>query len=195
MIRFITRNIVRSIVVFALFSAFQSPETRSQFSALASRTFASVSQSLPGANKDLAATRKNEHRATVVRVVDGDTIIVKFEGSSQQTRVRLIGVNAPESVSSGPIECYGKKAAAFTTATLLPSTKVILTFDKERLDKYGRTLAYVRTVKGLDVQRTLLQGGFATTMSIKPNTARAIEFKAFEQAARLAKFGLWGACK
>ena len=192
MIRFISRNLMRFVVIFALYSAFSSAETRAQFQSFATRTMASIGQSLPGANPDLAPRSANEQVATVVRVIDGDTLVVRVGKSSAQVRVRMIGVNAPESTTK--VECYGKKASAFSKAAMLPKSKVLLTFDKEPRDKYGRTLAYVTTSRGLDMQRALLQAGFARTMSIKPNTARAAEFKVIEQAAKLAKFGLWGAC-
>lgn len=80
---------------------------------------------------------------TVDRVVDGDTIVVTRE--DQKFKVRLIGVNTPESVSPDAAKntLEGKKASDFTKERLPKGTKVYLEFDQERTDKYGRTLAYV----------------------------------------------------
>ena len=78
----------------------------------------------------------------VVRVVDGDTIIVDIDGT--ETRVRLIGVDTPESVHPDDTlnSERGKIASDFTSA-LLTGKQVYLEYDKEMTDKYGRTLAYV----------------------------------------------------
>jgi micrococcal nuclease len=189
MIRFIVRNALRTVLVFALYSAFSAPETRAQFVGFAKSTVAAAANSVTGST----SASSSANLATVVRVVDGDTFVVRMPNSNAQTKIRMIGVNTPESTTK--VECYGKKAAAFTKAILLPGTKVALTYDKELNDKYGRTLAYVKTSSGTDVQRLLLQSGMARTMSIKPNTSRRTEFALLETAARAARLGLWGVCR
>lgn len=83
-----------------------------------------------------AALSEGPHR--VLRVVDGDTIIL-----DDNYRVRLIGVNAPESVKpDSPVEPFGREAADFTKQFLSRGTARI-TLDQERLDRFGRYLAYV----------------------------------------------------
>src|SRR5262249_9114156 len=73
----------------------------------------------------------------VVRVIDGDTIVVKIEG--KDTRVRLIGVDTPETVHPNkPVEYYGKEASAFTKK-LLEGQRVTLEYDRQKTDRYKRT--------------------------------------------------------
>jgi micrococcal nuclease len=128
--------------------------------------------------------------ATVERVVDGDTIVLR--GGE---RVRYIGVDTPESVKPGsPVECFGK-AASRANARLVEGERVLLRYDVERRDRYGRTLAYVRRARdGLFVNAELVRRGFATPLSIPPNVAHAGEFRRLARAAREAGRGLWSEC-
>jgi micrococcal nuclease len=129
----------------------------------------------------------------VVRVLDGDTVLVRVSGKN--LTVRAIGVNAPESVKkNSPVECFGLESSAYLKA-LLPKGKIVsLTLDRQRLDKYGRTLAYIALADGTDVQRQLLSQGYASTMKIAPNTARAKEFEKLQRTAKASKAGMWGVC-
>jgi len=132
--------------------------------------------------------------ATVVRVVDGDTIVVHIDSHDED--VRLIGVDTPEEKKPNtPVECYAREAAARTSALLPTGTLVRLERDKEPRDRYGRLLAYVsRVADGLSVEDDLLQGGFAGTLTIAPNTARAGEYAALVNTAQRDGVGLWAAC-
>jgi len=89
-----------------------------------------------------APTGGDTLRATVVRVTDGDTVSVSPEVSGEDS-VRLIGVDAPETEGSprGP-QPYGEEAAAFAAGSL-EGRSVELEFDVERVDDYGRALAYL----------------------------------------------------
>ncbi|MCX6393927.1 MAG: thermonuclease family protein [Solirubrobacterales bacterium] len=130
--------------------------------------------------------------AEVVRVVDGDTIIVDYEGSTE--RVRYIGVDTPESVKPNtPVQCYAK-AASHLNESLVGGQRVTLTPGTEPRDRYGRLLAYVKTERGLDVNAALLSAGAAKTMSISPNTEKATEYADLEAKARNKQAGLWGLC-
>ena len=132
--------------------------------------------------------------ATVERVVDGDTIVVRIDGHDED--VRLIGIDTPEEKKPDtPVECYAREAAARTAALLPTGTVVRLERDKEPRDRYGRLLAYVsRVADGVSVEVDLLQGGFAGTLTIAPNTARAGEYAALVNAAQRGGVGLWAAC-
>lgn len=125
----------------------------------------------------------------VLRVVDGDTIIVSIEGS--ETTVRLIGVDAPESVhpDSSRNSESGKIASEFT-AELLTGKQVYLEYDRERTDSYGRTLAYVWLDHKM-VEETLLENGMATVLTIQPNTRYAARFVQIEQQAKEGDIGIW----
>jgi micrococcal nuclease len=127
--------------------------------------------------------------ATVERVVDGDTIKL-----TDGRRVRLIGIDTPESVDPRrPVECLGKEAAAYTASLLPPGTNVRLELDVEEHDRYGRTLAYVRRLPdGLFVNLDLAEQGFAEQLTIPPNVRYVEEIRAAVASARSAGRGLWG---
>lgn len=127
----------------------------------------------------------------VTAVVDGDTIEVRWPGRS--ALVRLLNVDAPETVHPRrPVECFGPEAAAFTREALL-GRRVHLDFDRVRVDRYGRLLAHV-SVDGRRVGEELLSGGYARLMIIPPNGARGRSMLDLELAARSQGRGLWGAC-
>ena len=132
--------------------------------------------------------------ATVVRIVDGDTIIASVGGHDE--RVRFIGMNTPESVDPRrPVECFGKEASAHLKQLLHAGDPIRLVRDVEPRDKYGRLLAYVyRGADGLFVNVTQVDDGFAQTLTIPPNVAHVDEFRAAERRARAANKGLWSAC-
>jgi micrococcal nuclease len=129
--------------------------------------------------------------ARVVAVVDGDTVDVAWAG--RRERVRLLGVDTPETVDPHrPIGCYGPEAAAFTHRSLEGRT-VHLSFDRQRRDRYGRLLAFVE-VGGRRFNDDLLTGGYARLLVIPPNGVHGRAMLDEELAARAAKRGLWGAC-
>jgi micrococcal nuclease len=131
--------------------------------------------------------------ARVVRVVDGDTIVVSVDG--REDRVRYIGVDTPESVKPGtPVQCFAKRASA-ENRRLVAGRRVRLVADAEARDRYGRRLAYVyRADDGVLVNLALVRGGYARPLTIPPNVARAGEIASAAQAARRAGRGLWSAC-
>jgi micrococcal nuclease len=139
----------------------------------------------------LDGAEREDVPARVLRVVDGDTIVVRLDG--RRERVRYIGIDAPESVAPGrPVECYGHAAAA-ENRRLVNGRNVALTTDAERRDRFGRLLAYVR-VEGRLVNAELVRRGFATTLEIAPNLRHAPQLRTLEREARRARRGLWGAC-
>lgn len=120
-----------------------------------------------------------------VRVVDGDTLIL--EGAE---RVRLIGVDAPESVDPRrPVEALGMEAAAFTRR-MAEGRRVRLEFNLERKDQYGRTLAYVFLEDGTFLNAEIIRQGYARAYTSFPFRYRE-EFMALEREARLTRRGLW----
>ena len=132
--------------------------------------------------------------AQVVRVIDGDTIVVSIGGSDEP--IRLIGINTPETVDPRrPEECYGAEASARTKSLLPRGTAVRVERDAELRDRYDRLLAYVRrSSDDLFVNLSLVQDGFARSYPFAPNTAHQSEFSVAERAARSASAGLWGSC-
>jgi micrococcal nuclease len=132
--------------------------------------------------------------ASVERVVDGDTIIVRIGG--RRERVRLLGIDTPESVKPDtPVQCFALAASARTKALLPPGTAVRLVRDVDLRDQYGRLLAYVyRARDGLFVNLALVREGYAVTYTFPPNVAHADELRAAAADARAAGRGLWSAC-
>ena len=127
----------------------------------------------------------------MVAVVDGDTVDVAWAGHRE--RVRLLGVDTPETVDPRrPIGCFGPEASAFTHRRLLGRT-VRLRFDRQRRDRYGRLLAYVE-LDGHRFNDELLEAGFARLLVIPPNGSHGRAMLDEELAARTAGRGLWGAC-
>lgn len=129
--------------------------------------------------------------AQIERIVDGDTAIATVNG--REERLRYIGIDTPESVKpETPVECYGKEAAE-ENARLVEGREVILRFDAELRDPFGRLLVYVYA-GGEFVNAKLVEGGFAETIEIQPNTDQAGLLNRLESEAAAAGRGLWGAC-
>jgi len=144
------------------------------------------------------------HFVRVVRVIDGDTITVEFQNGTRPERLRLIGVDAPETVHpQRGIEHYGKEASDFTTTTLTEHNQYVwLQFDVGIRDRFQRYLGYVWTEKPNDVDdeaeirdkmfnARLLLGGYAQVMTIQPNSRYAVLFLEFQREARERNRGLW----
>lgn len=141
---------------------------------------------------DFAPTGPTQ-RAEVVRVVDGDTIIVALDGREQ--RLRYIGVDAPELVRpSFPIEFMGREASAANSA-LVDGRMVVLERDVSDTDRFGRLLRHVWLEQGggwLLVSLELVEQGLANAVSFPPDVKYQEELRAAERAARSAGTGLWG---
>jgi micrococcal nuclease len=133
-------------------------------------------------------------RATVVRVIDGDTVVVALSGAAET--VRLIGIDTPESVARDrPDECFGAEASRRLGDLLPPGTEVRLTRDVEPRDVYDRLLAYVhRRSDGLFANLAQVADGYAEARHYPPNTAHRAELERAERDARGAGLGLWSAC-
>jgi micrococcal nuclease len=140
---------------------------------------------------DRNGDRDGPVRADVIDVIDGDTIEVSLDGEVED--VRYIGVDTPESVTPGePVECFGR-AASRENERLVGGETVRLVFDAERRDRYGRLLAYVHAGE-VFVNGELVEGGFARTLEIEPNTSRAERLGRLEAEAGRRGQGLWSAC-
>lgn len=126
----------------------------------------------------------------VVEVIDGDTFYVEMNGKKE--KIRLIGVDTPESVHKDKSKnCEeGKIASAFTKG-LLKDKEVYLDFDVSPTDKYGRYLAYVYMEDGQMLQDILLENGMAKVMTIQPNTKYANHFLEVQKTAQEKNAGFW----
>jgi len=132
-------------------------------------------------------------RVIVTQVYDGDTIVVGR--GWRRTTVRLIGVDTPETVHpEKPVQFYGPEASAFTRRSLHGSW-VRLEFDDPgrpggELDRYGRTLAYVFTLEGINFNLELVRRGYGRAYTRFPFRYMAA-FKEAERAARTRGLGMW----
>ena len=137
-----------------------------------------------GCRPSTAAAPTSPLAATVVKVIDGDTIDLRFGDTIE--RVRLIGIDTPETVKPNtPVQCYGPEASAHTKSLLPKGTAVTVERDLEPRDTYGRLLLYVhRAADQLFVNLDLAQGGFARALTIPPNTAHQADFAAAIDLAR-----------
>ncbi len=130
--------------------------------------------------------------ARFARVVDGDTIIVRINGV--QERVRLIGIDTPESADPRrPVQCFGREAAEHARQLLNGATTVWLEEDpsQDSRDRFGRLLRYVWLEDGRMINLEQIAQGFAYEYTYDvPYRYQAI-FKAAEQEARAAQRGLW----
>ncbi len=127
----------------------------------------------------------------VAKVVDGDTVDLMQE--SIVTRVRLIGINSPESVDPRrPVECFGKEASNHAKE-LLSGKSVTIELDpsQDTYDKYERLLVYIFLPDGASFNKTMIADGYAYEYTYnKPYKYQKI-FKAAEHDAKLGQRGLW----
>ncbi|WP_366247345.1 thermonuclease family protein [Terribacillus aidingensis] len=121
---------------------------------------------------------------SLIRIVDGDTIKVNYNG--QEETVRYLLVDTPE--TKAPNKCvqpYGKDASKRNQELVADADKLELEFDVgSRTDKYGRLLAYVYA-DGVSVQQTLLEEGLARVAYVYPPNTRYLDN--FEKAQATAK--------
>lgn len=112
-----------------------------------------------------------DQEATVVAVVDGDTLDVQLV-DGEQFRVRIIGIDTPETVAPGrPVACWGPEASA-RTRELLQGQVVWLERDVSDLDRFGRLVRHVWLGDEL-VAEVLLREGHARAYAFRPDISRA----------------------
>lgn len=128
----------------------------------------------------------------VTKVVDGDTFWAD-NGSNKGVKIRLIGVDAPESrkVFKKEVGYYGKEAKDYLKQ-MITGKKVRLISDVDLLDQYGRTLSYVYLEDGTFVNAELIKNGYAMIMTVPPNVKHSETFFKLQREARESNKGLWG---
>ena len=146
----------------------------------------------------------NYLEAVVLKVIDGDTLLVLVNGRKE--RVRLIGIDTPESsfnrkarrdvqrfkVSPEEMIEAGRRAKEFVKSLLKPGTKVKLELDVQVRDKYGRLLAYVYLPDGRMLNLLLVERGLARVYTFPPNVKYTDKFLQAQEKARERGVGFWG---
>ena len=128
---------------------------------------------------------------TVTKVVDGDTIWIDNNG--QRLKIRMVGVDTPESVDPRqPVQCFALEASA-QAKTILAGQSVYLETDpsQDTIDKYGRTLAYVWTASERLFNLDMIADGYAFEYTYDLPYRYQQDFKAAENDARTQSRGLW----
>lgn len=139
---------------------------------------------------NLAQTQELAGKYLVTEVVDGDTYKINYEGKEQ--KVRLIGVDTPESVHPDKTKNtkYGKEASNYVKQ-LIENKYISLEFDVSQTDKYGRLLAYVYLEDGEMLNVKLVKEGYAQVATYPPNVKYVETFKSLQEEARKNKVGFW----
>ena len=156
-----------------------------QTAQVASNNDSKVIESLP------EATGSKAILYSVVKVVDGDTIDVSINGETK--RLRLIGINTPETVDPRtPVECFGKEASD-KAKSLLTGKKVSLEADSTQgeLDKYSRLLRYVFLEDGTNFNLYMIKEGYAYEYTYNTAYKYQKEFKESQVYAKTNNKGLW----
>lgn len=143
---------------------------------------------------DIQGNAAVETNATVLHVVDGDTLDADLEGVGK-VRIRMLGVNTPETVDPRKaVECFGKDASAFSKSVLVIGSRIRLDADPQadERDKYGRLLRNVTLEDGTDFNAKLVSEGYAYAYTSFPLTPeRKVTLIRLQREAKEAKRGLW----
>ena len=144
-----------------------------------------------------------QQKTTVTRVIDGDVIQVIYGGVEK--RVRLIGIDAPESridrkalkdadMSEHDIEAIvemGAKAKAYVNGLIKRGNFITIEFDEKEMDRYGRLLCYVYLSNGKMLNEEIVRAGYAIVKTIPPNVKYKDKFLNAFNYAEETKGGLW----
>ncbi|OPX08349.1 thermonuclease family protein [Mycobacterium sp. AT1] len=132
--------------------------------------------------------------ATVLRIVDGDTVDV-VDDTRARLRLRLLGIDTPETKKPGySVGCWGPQATEFARENLAGQRVSVVTDPTQDLhDRYGRTLAYLDKPGNWDYSVEAARAGAARAYVYENSpVARAPQIAAAEDEAKQAGRGLWG---
>lgn len=151
----------------------------------------------PSAQGDVGdvLSQHNPGSGNVVSVSDGDTIIVREKGGTEE-RVRLIGVDTPEKHHpSKPVQCFAQAATDYT-AGLIGSNSVRLEVDPQGddRDRYGRLLRYVYLPDGTLLNKKIIEDGYGFAYTLFSFEMKETFLEA-ERTAREQGRGLWSSCQ
>lgn len=132
---------------------------------------------------------------TVVSVWDGDSLraVPDADGTGDEVRVRLIGIDTPERTPDE--ECWALEARDALVELLPVGATAWGAPDRDPYDRYDRALLYLWTDDGRFVNYELVAAGAAEALLVRPNDAHIELFRETETSARAAGAGRWGACE
>ena len=177
------------------------PPTRFAIAVIVAMLVAAVTAFRVGEVTPTSRVRADGVTATVVRVIDGDTVDVRLEEGAVE-RVRILGIDTPEVVDPRrPVQCFGPEASARTKELLTPGRVVVLEGDpsQDARDRYGRRLAHVFLDRDggpeptrANVGLLLVAEGYARHYVYQRTpTAYGSDLAAAEATARASGIGLW----
>jgi micrococcal nuclease len=145
-------------------------------------------------NENSSTPISNQNEFMVTKVVDGDTIEISHFGRIE--KVRLIGIDTPETLDPRkPVQCFGKEASQ-NTKSLLEGKKVRIETDPNvgERDKYNRLLGYVWIGQNRLINQELISQGFAHEYTYRSQHYKyQSEFKNAEIHAKQESLGFWSA--
>jgi micrococcal nuclease len=132
------------------------------------------------------ATASFAAQGHVVKVIDGDSLVIKIDG--KPVECRMIGIDAPE-LGQKP---WGHRARNHLIGILQKSAwRVSVETDADERDRYGRALVYLRDKGGSLINLRMAEDGYAVPLSIRPNVAHAPEISAAVDSAKSSGKGIW----
>lgn len=146
---------------------------------------------------------KNLDQVEFVRVVDGDTIVVT-DSQGEKRRVRMIGIDTPESVAAEEERNneYGVMASDYTKELLSNASTLYLEYDVDDDDQYDRILAYIwlkdvedtfddNNINDYMVNAIIVKNGYGVAKTYKPTVAHDDYLHQLMNEARNNNIGLW----
>ncbi len=155
----------------------------------------------------LSSSLHAQELSIVIKIIDGDTLWVHYGG--QRERVRLIGIDTPESKVNTKakrdaektgqdiktITAMGKRATKYVSSLVKPGDKVTIEFDVLQLDWSGMLLGYVYLSNGKMLNEEIVKAGYANVITMPPNIKYQDRLLKSLKEARESKWGLWGEWK
>ena len=146
---------------------------------------------------------KDRSKAEIVKIVDGDTFEIRYQGKIE--KVRLIGIDTPEAHANAKAEKdaarpgadikvivkQGNEAKNFVKQFAPEGTQVQVEMDVNERDKYGRLLSYLYFEDGRMINEEIVKAGYANLMTYPPNVKYKDRFLSAYRFARENKKGLW----
>ena len=126
----------------------------------------------------------------VTKIVDGDTVYIS--GTPKPVKIRLLGIDAPESNFQGQSQGLSATEATARLKDILPlNSKVKVYYEKQKLDVYGRLLGHVVS-SGVNINEILVKEGLAVSYFIFPNVNLLDCYQGYTEEAMAAKLGMFG---